>query len=91
MKRVVLVKVQTLICVGFLVVHLEFSRTIVQTLEVYILDRQMLLSIVLTLCLYYELNFGILLVQKLVKLVMLSCLPTSTTSSTYLYQCAISS
>ena len=58
------VEVMILKCVGVLLIHLEFGRTILQPADVYVQDRQVLLAIVLALCHHCELNFGILLVQK---------------------------
>ena len=64
MNGMVAVEIKVLICVGFLLVHLKFGRTILQPEDVYVKDRQMLLAVFLALSLHCELDFGVLLVQK---------------------------
>ena len=44
MKGMVAVEIYVLICVGFLSVYFKFGRTILQTMDVYFKDTQMLLA-----------------------------------------------
>ena len=63
-KRLVVVEVNVLICVGFPVIHLEFGKNLPPAGGCLHPGQAGVVGHYPALCLHCELNFGILLVQK---------------------------